>query len=136
MKRLMVSLLVESPSLSLDELSTALGRKHSSGSHDRGEPHVLEKKGHPPWSKTVWRFDSGLSEEASVVEHLERLNSQLPGRELLRLLPTGCTVWIDIAVFFDTPMGSVSIPTRGMEVIGAYKAALEITSYPSWKKEP
>jgi hypothetical protein len=127
MKRLMVSLLVESPSLSLDELSAPLGRKHSSGSHNRGEPHVLEKKGHPPWSKTVWRFDSGLSEEASVVEHLEGC---------LRLLPTGCTVWVDIAVFFDTPMGSVSIPARGMEIIGAYNAALEITSYPSWKKEP
>src|SRR5882762_3736542 len=100
MKTFWVSLLVESSSLSLDELSSKLGRPHSSGSHQKGEQHVLARLGRPPWSKTVWRFDSGVSESASVQEQLEELEVQFPGRELRILLPADCTVCVDIAVFF------------------------------------
>jgi hypothetical protein len=131
MKTFSVSLLVETSSLSLDELSSKLGRPHSPGSHTIGEPHVLEKQGRPPWSKTVWRFNSGVSESAPVEDHLARLEVQLPPDELRALLPADCTVRLDIAIFFDAVNVSLSISRRGMETIEAYKADLEVTGYPS-----
>src|SRR5580692_800482 len=101
MKMFSVSLLVESPSLSLDELSLKLGRSQSSGSHTRGERDAgRERIGRPPWSKTVWRFDSAVSETAAVQEHLENLKVQFPPDELQRVLPMDCTVSVDIAIFF------------------------------------
>ena len=77
MKTFNVSLLVESSSMTLDELSLKLGRPHSSGSHTRGEPD----RGGPAWSKTVWRLDSGVSEKAPVQNHLENLKAQFPPGE-------------------------------------------------------
>ena len=130
MKTCSVSLLVMSSSLSLDELSLRLGRPHSSGSHEKGEPHVLRER--PPWSRTVWRFDSGVSESAPIVDHFENLKVQFPAPELKALLPADCTVCVDIAIFFDTANGSVSIPRRGMKIIDSYSADLEVTCYPSW----
>jgi len=129
MKTFSVCLLVESPSLSLDELSRKLGRPHSSGSHTEGEPHV--RQGLPPWSKTMWRFDSAVSKTASLQEHLENLKVQFPPDELQRLLPAGCTVNVDIAIFFDTANVSASISRAGIEIMDAYNAALEVTCYPS-----
>jgi len=130
MKTCNVSLLVRHPSRSLDELSSALG-SHSAGSHSKGEPRGLEKKGTSPWSETEWRLDSGVSESAPVLDHLQDLNSRFPPADLLLRLPADSTVLIDIAVFFDTAIASVSIPRRGMEIVSSYNAALEITSYPS-----
>jgi len=54
LKKTYVSLLVISSSMSLDELSSAFGRAHSSGSHDKGEVRADSEQ----WSQTVWRFDS------------------------------------------------------------------------------
>jgi hypothetical protein len=126
MKTYNVSLLVESSSLSLDELSLKLGRPHSSGSHAKGEP----RHGGQAWPKTVWRFDSGVSEKAPVQEHLESLKAQLPPGEIHALLPAECAVRIDIVILFDTVNVSLSIPRRGMEIVESYNAALEVTSYP------
>ncbi len=131
MKTFYVSLLVCNPSLSLDQLSSALGLQPSGGSHNKGEPHVLEKSGWPPWSETVWRLDSGVSEDAPVLDHLEGLKGRLPPGDLVRRLPANSTVLIDVAVFFDTPMASVGISRRAMEIVNTYRAGLEITSYPS-----
>jgi hypothetical protein len=131
-KTLRVSLLVTSSSVSLDELSLKLKRPHSSGSHEKGEAHVLAKHGRPPWSKTVWRFDSSVSESAPVKDHLEDLKVQFPPAELRALLPPDCTVCVDIAIFFDTVNVSASIPCEVMEIIAAYHADLEVTCYPSW----
>src|SRR5580700_7895408 len=125
MKTFSVSLLVESPSLSLNELSLKLGRPHSSGSHTKGEPHALQ--GRPPWSKTMWRFDSAVPKTASLQEHLESLKIQFPPHELQRLLPMDCAVLVDVAIFFDTVNVSTEVPRVGIEIIDAYNAALEVT---------
>jgi len=136
MKTFWVSLMVESSSLSLHELSLKLGRPHSSGSHTKGERDAgRERIGRPPWSKTGWRFDSSVSETASVGEHLENLRVQFPPDELLRLLPAECTVYVDIAVFFDTANVSANISRADIEIIDAYNAALEVTCYPTRFKE-
>jgi hypothetical protein len=131
-KRFGVSILVQSPSLNLDELSQKLGRPHSSDSHTIGEPH----RGGSAWSKTAWRFDSDASEGASVQDHLENLKARFPPTELVALLPADCTVSIDIAIFFDTANVSLSVPRRGMEIANSYNAALEVTCYPVEKQKP
>jgi hypothetical protein len=125
MKTYNVSLLVESSSLSLDELSLKLGRPHSLGSHAKGEAH----RGGSAWPKTVWRFDSGVPDKAPVQEHLENLKAQFPPGELRALVPAECGVYIDIVIFFDTVNVSLSIPRPGMEIVDSYDAALEITAY-------
>jgi len=131
MKKASVSLLVTSSSMSLDELSSRLGRDPSSGSHNKGDAHAAAKLGKPPWSATVWRFDSDAPEDASLDEHLERLEIQFPATELRRLLPSGCEVSVDIALFFDSANVSAKISRRGMQIIDGYGAKLEVTCYPS-----
>jgi hypothetical protein len=129
MKTFDVSLIVHHPSLSLDELSAALGRPHSSGSHGKGETRVVPSL--PAWSKTVWRFDSGAPQSVPPLEHLQSLEKRFPPHELLALLPPDSQVYVDIACFFDTFNAGISIPAPGMEIINRYRAYLEITCYPS-----
>ena len=102
MKTFSVSLVVTNPSLSLADLSQKLGRAYSSGSHSTGEAVVGREGEKRIWPQTLWRFDSGARETAPVEEHLARLEFQLPPKELLRALPPGSKISIDIAVFFDT----------------------------------
>ena len=90
------------------------------------------RHGRPPWSKTVWRFDSGVSESAPVKDRLEDLKVKFPPAELRAVLPPDCTVCVDIAIFFDTGDVSASIPREVLEIIAAYDADLEVTLYPSW----
>ena len=131
MKKASVSLLITSPSMSLSELSSKLGRAPSSGSHNKGDISAGVKLGKPPWSVTVWRFDSDAPESVAVEQHLERLAVQFPATELNRVLPPGCEVAIDIALFFDTANVSLNITRRGLEIVDGYKAELEMTCYPS-----
>jgi hypothetical protein len=131
MKKTSVSLLVTSQTMSLAELTSKLGRAHSSGSRSKGEVSAGAKFGKPPWPVTVWRFDSDALPTASVQEHLERLEILFPAAELKRVLPPDCEVSVDIAVFFDTVNVSAPVPHRGIEIIDAYGAELEITCYPS-----
>jgi hypothetical protein len=128
MKKTAVSLLVSSQTMSLGELTSKLGRAHSSGSHSKGDASAGAK---PPWPVTIWRFDSDALPTAPVQEHLERLEILFPAAELKRVLPPDCQVSVDIAVFFDTKNVSASIPRRGIEIIDAYNAELEVTCYPS-----
>lgn len=131
MKKTAVSLLVTSSSLSLAELSSKLGRAQSSDSHSKGEVSAGAKSGKPPWSMTVWRFDSDAPATAPVQEHLERLEILFPAAELKQVLPGGCEVSVDVVVFFDTFTVSAAIPRRGIEIIDAYNAKLEVTCYPT-----
>ena len=131
MKRASVSLLVTSPSMSLSELSSKLGRASSSGSHNKGDVRAGAKLGKPNWPVTVWRFDSDAPDGASLQQNLERLAVQFPPAELKRILPPECDVSVDIAIFFDTVDVSLQIPRRGLEIIDAYGAELEVSCYPS-----
>jgi hypothetical protein len=131
MKKASVSLLVTSQSMSLAELTANLGRAHSPGSHNKGDVSAGAKLGKPLWSVIVWRFDSDAPETAPVEQHLERLEIQFPAAELKRVLPAGCDVSVDIALFFDTANVSATIPRRGIEIIDAYGAKLEVNCYPS-----
>jgi len=128
MKTFSVSLLVRSSSLSLDELTLHLRWDHTGGSHTKGEPHSKDR---PPWSETVWRFDSGVSKNAPLQDHLEDLNIRFPPSELRRNLPENCTVCVDVAIFFDTLTVSASLPHSAVKITDAYGAELEMTCYPT-----
>jgi hypothetical protein len=131
MKKTSISLLVSSPSMSLDELSARLGRSYSKGSHSKGEVHAGARLGSAPWPYTIWRMDSGAVETASVEVHLERLEGQFPPEELKRVVPDDCGILIDIAIFFDTLNVSATLSRRALKVVENYKADLEISCYPS-----
>jgi hypothetical protein len=131
MKKTSVSLLVTSQTMSLAELTSKLGRAHSSGSHSKGDASAGANLGKPPWQVTIWRFDSDAPASAPVQQHLERLEILFPAAELKRVLPSGCEVSVDLVLFFDTYTVSTAIPRRGIEIIDAYGAELEITCYPS-----
>ena len=123
-----VSLLVTSPTLSLAELTARLGRVPAAESHDKGDAHAVSGK--LPWPITVWRFDSDAPESASVQDHLERLERRFPPADLQRTLPSGCTLSVDVALFFESAFVSATIAPRGIEIINCYDAKLEITCYP------
>jgi len=128
MKTFSVSLLVVSSSLGLVELTSKLGRQHSSGSHSMGDT----SDGSKLWSETIWRLDSDAPETAALSEHLVRLEAQFPAKELRQLVPADCTLRIDIAVFFDSANVSAAIARTGLKIIESYDADLvEITCYPS-----
>jgi hypothetical protein len=127
MKKTSVSLLVISSSMSLDELSSKLGRVSSSGSHSKGDA----KPRGGQWAETIWRFDSDAQETMPAQNQLEHLAVQFPPAELKQILPPACDVSVDIALFFDTVNVSSTISPRGIEIISSYKAKLEITCYPS-----
>src|SRR5271156_1925513 len=110
MNKTSVSLLVISPSMSLDELSSKLGRVPSSGSHSKGD--ARPRGG--PWSETIWRFDSDAEETLPAQKQLERLAVQCPAGGLTAVRPPACYVSVDIAVFFDTVNVSSSISPRGI----------------------
>jgi hypothetical protein len=131
MKKTSVSLLVTSQTMSLAELTSKLGRAPAFDSHSRGDAAAGAKLGKPPWPVTVWRFDSDTLPTAPVQEHLERLEILFPAAELKRVLPGGCEVSVDVVLFFDTFTVSATIPRRGIAIINAYNAELEITCYPS-----
>jgi hypothetical protein len=128
---LSVSLLVTSSSLSLAELTSRLGRPPSVGSHSRGDAHAGAKLGKAPWAESIWRFDSDAAESAPLQEHLERLQVQFPPQELLRALPSGCELCVDVAVFFDTANVGVAVSRKALEIVLRYQADLEISCYPS-----
>jgi hypothetical protein len=127
MTKTSVSLLVISRSMSLDELSSKLGRVPSSGSHSKGD--AGPRSG--PWSETIWRFDSDAQETMPAQNQLERLAVQFSASELKQVLPPGCDVSIDIVLFFNTVNVSATISSRGIEIVDSYNANLEINCYPS-----
>jgi hypothetical protein len=129
MKEFSVSLVITSPSLSLDELSSRLGRVNSPGSHNRGDPRPIKRS----WAKTVWYLDSGAPKDAPLEQHIADLERQFPASQLLQVLPDGCTVLIDVAIFFDTFNGSAHLSSSAVEVIRRYGAALEVTCYPDFE---
>lgn len=128
MKEIDVSLVVTSSSFTLDDLSARLGRPHSSGSHNLGEPHI---RGESNWPETVWRLDSGLPSTAAVEEHLASIQRRFPPQDLIGVLPEGCRIRFDVALFFDTANVGIVLSEKSVNLIHAYGATLEITAYPS-----
>lgn len=130
MKNISASLDICTPSLSLDELSTLIGRKPSVGSHDHGDPRPSLGPEQRRWTETMWRIES-TAKSSDIGEHLASLVAQCPPEVLSRgTFPRDCKRNINLAVFFDTANVSISVEPEHQEVVTAYQAALEINCYP------
>ena len=117
--------------MSLDELSSALGRQPTRGSHSKGDPRPGPALAAEVWPVTVWRCDSNTNASASIQEHLKNLNLRYPPSDLSRRLPTGCEVIVDVAIFFDTINITADLSPQAIQLIQSYRARLEISCYPS-----
>jgi hypothetical protein len=126
-KKFAVSLVIRSLSLTLDDLSSLLGRRPSGGSHSKGDPH----RSGTTWTETLWRLDSDAPNIASLDQHLENLAIQFPAKELIPRLSENCEVCVDIVVFFDTVDVSAHLSALDITIVNSYGAALDVTCYPS-----
>ncbi len=129
-----VSLNITTGSLTLSELSLRLGCLPSSSSHEKGD-----LRGHKaPFSQTIWRLDSNAPVDAALEQHIESLAAQLPPNKLSQpgVLSEDCVVYVTIGLFFGTAQGSLLISPRGVDIIKAYKAILEVNCYPCAGEEP
>jgi hypothetical protein len=130
MKNISVSLDISTPSLSLDELSRLLGRRPSSGSHDRGDFRRSLGPEQRRWTETVWRMES-TAKSSDIGEHLASLVAQCPPEVVSRgALSRDCKTNISVAVFFDTANVSISVGPEHQKVVAAYQSTLEINCYP------
>lgn len=121
-----VCLDVISEVVSLEDLSSLLGRKPSADSHDRGAPRARGTQ----WSHTIWRLTSQAPEEAALEEHCESVLSQASTLNFDRI-PPEVRVDLNIAVFFDTVTCSVSIAPQCVAALAKLGIGLEITCYPT-----
>jgi hypothetical protein len=133
MKEFMVSLDITTPSLTLAELSSRLGRPCSSGSHNAGDPRPSPEPTERVWSETVWRLNSGACKADPLEKHLESLSVQLPPRILLQpgVLVEDCVVWISVGVLYDSYTVGISIGRAALDMINSYGAILDIACYPT-----
>jgi hypothetical protein len=128
MKEFSVSLDISSASLSLDALTSRLGRTPSGSSHHKGDRAGVRGQ----FDESIWRLDSEAAATEPLERHMESLAAQLSPQELRRsgLLEEGCEACITIGVFFDTPMASFVIDLRTVTFVKDYGASLDVSCYP------
>ncbi|MBP8116773.1 MAG: hypothetical protein KAY09_03490 [Nitrospira sp.] len=129
MKKIEVSLLVTTAKLRLAEISSRLGCPYSSGSHEKGAPRLTGA----PFDQTIWRLSPAKASAQTLKEQFEKIASHLQPDAFSRLgvLPDDAEVYFDIAIYFDTPMASLSIPLVCLTTAQRYSADIEVTCYPS-----
>ncbi len=126
MKTLSADITVQTPSLSLAQVSELLGLPASEGSWERGQAGRAGQ----PRGATQWRFSSGLSGEESLDEHLEKLFREFDLSRLDRIdLPSDCRLWLSIGVFSDVAWGSVALAPRWLDLLTGRRLHLEVSFY-------
>ena len=132
MKEYAVCLDVVSTELTLKELTAQLGMEPSEDSHDLSSARGREGS----WTVTVWRLDSGTAEAASLDAHCwSVLAKARAGNVLESIRRRKLGAYMNIAVFFDTALCTVTIPPSCLEALRDYPLGLEVTCYPS-DREP
>jgi hypothetical protein len=123
-----VSLVVESGSLSLEELTAMLDHRPGVGSHSKGDP----RGDRDTWNTTVWRENSNHSDsplELQCRRLIEGMSAKL--RELLRAGACDFAIRIDVAVYFTCAYLNLVISAALMRDLASYNVALEISGYPT-----
>ena len=125
----MVSLDICSVSLTLSDLSSRIGILPSRYSHERGESRV---GGRGLFDEAIWRIDSNERREAPLRQHLEGIVAQCPPEQLFRpgVLSDDCTIYCNIGQIFGTAYAELIILPSELELIGSYRAVLQISCYP------
>lgn len=129
MKKIEASLIITTTTLTLAEISSRLGCVHSSGSHEKGAPRLTGS----PFDQTIWRLSPGVGCPQALEEQFKSITSQLQAGILRRpgVLPENSEVYFDIAVYFDSPMATLSIPLTCVDMARSYSADIEVSCYPS-----
>lgn len=127
MKTFAVSLDIVTISETLAELSGRLRMRPSPTSHDRGS-----RRAKGVWEETVWRLESSAGETASLDEHCRWIFDRFPIATLRRpaILPSDAQVCLNIAIFFDTAMASLLIPSKYIDILYASGSNVEVSCYP------
>ena len=123
-----ISLVVESHSLSLMELSKRLEREPDSGSHNKGDPRAKDKV----WGSTIWRentFDASLSWCEQCFHLLQKLPPKC--KDLLATALDDISIFLDIAVFYESECLSFNMPKRLIDKLSENNVGINITIYPT-----
>src|SRR5271163_3228968 len=129
-KEFLVSLDIYSDSLTLLELSSALGRKGDEMSHDKSDIQYRRKS----FDSTVWTLESKCPKELPIEKHLKHLSIEYPADELLRLLPQSCNVQINVGVLFDPDeiaAVGVNLTAASIRIANEFRADVVIRCYPT-----
>jgi hypothetical protein len=129
-KEYIVSLDISSDSLTLSELSAALGRVGDKTSSDKSDLDYKREL----FGTTIWTIESTQPRHLPIEEHLKDLATRFPPRELQRVLPSNCCVDINIGVLYnaDEIVAVGLVLTRAtIEIVNAYQATIEIRCYPT-----
>lgn len=129
MKKVEVALEIMTAELGVSEISSRLECPHSSGSYDKGSRHGNRE----PSPITVWRFDSQANHSASILDHFKDIVSRLPANILdkQRKAIKDMTIRINIAVYFDTAMCTVDLPSECVDIAKSYGSSVEVACYPT-----
>ena len=127
-KQFDVGLVVTSKSLSLSDLARRLGRQPQAGSHGKGTPRTYGT----PWAYSVWRENS-LDGSASLEEQCLQLVEAIPRacRGLVESNPEDVSVFLDIAVYFETAYASIKLRSKFLAKLATIGIDIDITAYPA-----
>ena len=127
MKNFTVSFGVESHSHTLEELSSLMGMPAHSGSYEKGK-----MRGGSIAHSTVWKMFSQIVKSAPLEEHLDSILKATTSTKVFEkgLLPDGCKLVLNIAVFYDTVDCTIGIGTKFLSWLAEHKINLEVASYP------
>ena len=128
MKRFEISLIIESPDLSLLEISRLLKSEAAKCSHSKDDPRPLRGK----WTLSIWKSKiecaNELNFDAALMRFLKKPMIAMLKRkrkEFGRSSP-----YVDIAIFHDNAMCSLEISEEAIAGLAKAKLPLSCSCYP------
>jgi len=124
-----VCLVVWTQTLTLPELTRFIGVDPSSGSHSKGEPHLISSRGE--WKSTMWQLCSRSDAGAPLERHFEDIAEQLQTGSFgdLRSLVTDAEVFMSVGVFSSSHVPAVDLTRRCLDIADAHQASIEVKVY-------
>jgi hypothetical protein len=124
-----VCLVVSSAALTLPELTHVMGLEGASGSHNKGDEHLLKSRG--PWKTTVWKLCSREAREAPLDEHFDDIVAQLdPGHFQSAIQRVAdAEVYISIGVFSNAQIPEAGLSRHCLAIADAFRASIDVSLY-------
>jgi len=85
-------------------------------------------------NEVLWRLDSGLPQTSSLKQQFKALYHHIPFQKLDGI--KGIRAYIDIGMFFDTPMCSLQLPPDCLALLDNSGLTIEVTCYPCEEGQP
>ena len=85
-------------------------------------------------NEVLWRLDSGLPQTSSLRQQFKALYHQIPFHKLDGI--KGVRSYLDIGMFFDTPMCSLQLPPDSLALLDNSGLTIEVTCYPCKEEQP